>query len=202
MSHVLQRDGVRIIAFNKCGHTSVVNTFKCKRGDVVNRGHQGLEVLQGKPGDVQDWPQAAVTVAYFRHPLARIASVYMNLVVKTFRENFSQIGMHAHMTFQDFCETLLENSDWLVNDDHLAPQYDNYQTAADGTSEYVSRLEEISMRWPLMVQAFSMDCTTQIAYFNRGDYKWPLMYHRHSKPLVNALLSLYGLDYATWRDCY
>ncbi len=220
MSVVVQRNGVRIVAFNKSGNTSIVNTFQCPFGGTPQRGVRNLEVL--KAPSSSDFPEPIVTIAYFRHPLARLASVYNYFfelprreVIETdsmakvqpteFRVNFKVLGFRADMNFEDFCEQIIAKKDRLHEDLHIKKQSESF--IADrglAVDTWIARLDELSTVWSQMVSTFHLDCSTRIAHFNNQvGYSWVAMYQ--DIPVVTKLLlELYHDDHRIWqmRSCY
>ena len=164
MTNVVQRNGVRIVAFNKSGHASIVNTFSCSAGKDPQRGERGLEVLRGTWDKAKDFPQPHVTITYFRHPLARVASVYNYFftlareeqmskkffgglfptlepkdlqakIGKTeFRKNLSAMGFTQTMSFQQFCNHLVHGRVNLSDDLHLRRQADSLRECGNEDS--------------------------------------------------------------------
>lgn len=200
MGQVVQRNGVRLVAFQKCGHTSLINTFVTPPTFTVERGARHLEAKHGDSKTVGDWPVPVVTVAFFRNPLARTWSVYNHLVRDNFRDEFSCLGIDQSSPFDQFCEAIVSCDD-LSFDNHLKPQVQSFREAAKG-SYWVARLEEAEWKWPRMCRVFQLDCTTKLARFNIADYShpWTRAYHRMDRKLLNALLACYAGDNDVWEE--
>lgn len=201
MAVAAQRYGVRVVAFQKCGHTSIINTFRTPRGSKVVRGADGLDDLLSGPS-TEDWPPPVVTAAYVRHPLARLVSVYHHLVrpFDTYREKFDQFGMYGGMPFQTFCDRICSVATDVDADPHTKRQVSSLIEMGSGTS-WLARLEEIYHRWPVMVATFNLDCAIIPAQFNVAEHtNWTLMYHRHRKADIDALLDVYRDDVNLWEN--
>ncbi len=128
MSHCLQRNGVRLVAFNKCGHASIINTFNAAPGEKPQRGPSGLDpvTLKGDYKKAETWPEPVVTLAYFRHPLARIASVWNKLMRDTWYTSFHAYGFEKGMSFEAFCKHVMFIRDQPL-DPHLRPQAESFR---------------------------------------------------------------------------
>jgi len=94
MAVVAQRDGIRVIAFQKCGHTSIINMFLTPAGMPLARGTAPAirnssdktpapEVYRGDVVAAQSWPEPELTIAFFRNPLGRALSAYEHFIVRT-----------------------------------------------------------------------------------------------------------------------
>ena len=198
MAVAAQRHGVRVVAFQKCGHTSIINSFKTPCGEDVVRGADGLDDMFAGVA-TNDWPHPVATIAYLRHPLSRLVSVYNHLVLGTYRENFDQFGMYAGMPFAIFCDRLCDHSTDVDLDPHTKRQAVSLVEMSDDTTLWLARLEEINQRWPAMVDTFGLACVREPAHFNnKARVPWPLMYHRHSKADLNNLLNVYSVDMDLW----
>jgi len=200
MAVVAQRDGVRVVAPQKCGHTSIINTFTTPVGEHVARGARRLEALHGASDTTKDWPAPLATVLYTRHPLARIWSVYKHLVREKFREQFEVLGVHSLTPFETFCEAVIACPD-LAFDLHLKPQWDSMREARVGTM-WLARLEEANWKWPQMCATFDLDCTHNLVSFNKSSDStpWPRAYHRMNRSTINDLLNCYGVDMDYWEN--
>jgi len=203
--HCVQRHGVRIVAFNKCGHTSIVNAFQTKPGDYPQRGKNKLaiESLVGDYEKARNWDYPIVTIAYFRHPLARLASVWNHLMRQSWYSSFKSMGFERDMTFPQFLEKLLqEKGNYL--DPHVKHQHLNFRECRGWLGDtWIARLDEIATVWPQMVRTWDLDCTTNIAHFNREEYPaglpWTSLYVGHEQ-LAFDLLKMYDLDLHIWRN--
>ncbi len=211
MSHCIQRHCVRIVAFNKCGHASIVNAFTAAPGEKPSRGPNSLQNISqiGDYKAAQKWAEPIVTLAYFRHPLARVASVWNRLMNNTWYVSFASHGFEKGMTFKAFCLHLLtlnvpEECEYRPLDPHLKPQYESFRDCRGWLNDtYIMRLDEISYAWPQMVRTWDLDCTANILHLNRGDYPhgkpWTAMY-RGMDQVAFDLLQMYREDLQIWRD--
>lgn len=199
MSVVAQREARRVITFQKCGHTSVINMFMTPAGQSVARGATPAVRISGQPvpevykgfsDAVSHWPPAKVSIAVFRNPFERALSAYQHFIVRTLqsdevvvgaagtskkyggvptqgRTTFTQLGFDHEMSFSDFVQHL--GSIDLCYDKHLKPQAISFREAASGLVHGI-QLEQLHVQWPLLVRAFDLPCTTEVAEFNAADY--------------------------------
>jgi hypothetical protein len=189
-----------MVSFNKSGNTSITTTFAA-----------GLDVLRGV--DTDGWPEPFVTLAYFRHPLARLASVYnyffelpRRVALKSsyvqptpFRESFENMGFNKDMTFEDFCDHIIERSTSMLSEDlHLKRQSESFREHMGNPVDiWIGRLDEINVTWPQMVDTWGLECCRGISQHNRQTYSWTEMYE--DIPDKAALLEyIYKDDYAVW----
>ncbi len=207
MSHCVQRNAVRVVAFNKCGHTSIINSFQTASGNAVLREKPDDALkeatLVGDYAKAATWPEPIVTIAFFRHPLARVASVWNHLIRDFFYLQFKAHGFTRDMPFEDFCKHLISIRDEFL-DPHLEEQAINFRACRGLLNEVeIYRLDEISTSWPQMVSTWDVDCTVNIAHMNRRDYPgglpWTDMYH-HYPMLARQLLDVYAEDLEIWRS--
>lgn len=176
-----------MIAFNKCGGTSIINTFKTEPDQIVARGTGTLSFKDSRTPEVN--------VAFFRHPLNRVASVYNHLIVEVFREKFRVLGFFEDMFFIEFVETLLTID--INADEHLKPQMTSFNELRDKHSAtWTGRLENIHVTWPMLVDVYSMGCSTRLPKFNAKEYK-PLWV---GDKLTTSLIELYADDYFMWHE--
>lgn len=203
MSHCVQRHGVRIVAFNKCGHTSIINTFSTAPGQAPQRGPNALVEfsLVGNYHKAKDWPEPVVTVAYFRHPLARVASVWNHLIKEHWYTPFKAMGFERDMPFDAYCKHLLSIRDDFL-DPHVEEQIINFRMCRGWLGDtQIYRLDEIDTAWPQMVRTWDLDCTTNVAHLNRREYPgglpWPALYK--DQEVMFDLLQMYGDDLEVWR---
>ena len=204
MSHCLQRNGVRIVAFNKCGHATIINSFSAAPGEKPHRGPNSLDAvtLKGDAKKAMAWPEPVVTIAYFRHPLARIASVWNKLMRDTWYTSFAAHGFTKGMSFEAFCKHLLF-IDHANLDPHLRPQAESFRACRGWFGDVaIYRLDEISYAWPQMVRTWDLDCTSSVIHLNRADYPegkpWTALYGHDD--LVMQLMRMYGEDLHIWRN--
>jgi hypothetical protein len=203
-AHCLQIHGVRIVAFNKCGHTSVINTFKTGAGNVSDRSAKKPDgMLQGNGHAAERWPEPIVTIAYFRHPLARVAAVWNHLVRGHHYTPFKAMGFTRDMEFVPFCQHLL----W-IRDDYLDPHVEHqnlqFRQARGWLGEtQIFRLDEISTCWPQMVRTWGLECTTNVAHLNNNSYPegkpWTALFDGHEQ-IAFDLMQMYREDHQIWQD--
>lgn len=205
MTHCIQRHSIRIVAFNKCGHATIINSFTAAVGEKPHRGPSSLQDIS----QIGDWKKAAtwdepvVTLAYFRHPLARVASVWNKLMRVEYYLTLRPLGFVEGMSFGAFCLHLLAiDRDNL--DPHLKPQAASFRQCRGWNGDtYIMRLDEISTAWPQMVRTWGLDCTTETIHLNRSDYPdglpWTALYSGNEK-IVFDLLHMYSEDLQIWRD--
>ncbi len=205
MSHCLQRNSVRIVAFNKCGHATIINSFNTAPGEKPHRGENALAefTLKGDYKKAQIWDSPIVTLAYFRHPLARVASVWNKLMRDTWYTSFAQYGFVKGMTFPEFCNHLLD-LDRESLDPHLRPQAESFRECRGwGGDTCIYRLDEMGTAWAQMVRTWDLDCTTNIVHMNRADYPdgkpWTALYDGNGH-LIYELAQMYGEDLHIWRN--
>jgi hypothetical protein len=193
-----------MVAFNKCGHTSIVNSFMTAPGSPVDRAATQLrkDTLIGNYHKAQQWPEPVVTIAYFRHPLARIASVWNHLIRHNWYTSFKELGFTKEMPFDAFCKHLL-----FIRDDFLDPHLEEQSISFRACRAWLGdtaiyRLDEISTAWPQMCRTWDLDCTTNVAHMNRRDYPegkpWTAMYK--DKQVMFDLLHMYREDLQIWSD--
>jgi hypothetical protein len=155
-----------VIAFNKCGHTSIINTFQT--ASIEPNVRRGLGALRAKT-QRKDFDSAIVNVGFFRHPVARIASVYHYFYIATdWRVALEALGFNKDMLFPEFIEQL-EVVD-LSKDAHLKPQHKSWMESAQRHApNWIERLEDIEKVWPDVVKTLKMGCTTSVAHFNSSN---------------------------------
>jgi len=205
LGHCIQRHSVRIVAFNKCGHASIINSFTAAVGEKPHRGPSSLQDISqiGDYKKAKTWDEPIVTIAFFRHPLARVASVWNKLMRETWYTSFHAHGFTKGMTFEEFCEHLL----FIQHDNpdpHLRPQADQFRECRGWSGDtYIMRLDEISTAWPQMIRTWDLDCTTQMLHLNRSHYPdgkpWTAMYEGREQIAFN-LCEMYREDLQIWRD--
>jgi hypothetical protein len=218
MSIVAQRDGVRVIAFRKCGHTSIINTFmstpedkapsNSAAGPVVVNSTDKVKALNAYRGMIpaqEDWPEPDIILSFLRNPVTRALSAYQHFFIRnpgfrgmSFRESLLAAGFTEDMSFEDYVahlETLT-----LDEDPHIKPQYPDLEAAGGSDYEYVvAPLEMIDVCWPLMMAEFDVNCPMQVLHENRGGYD-PESYL--TPDLTQRLKVLYSNDYGLWEVIY
>jgi hypothetical protein len=207
MTHVLQRDGVRLIAFNKSGHTSVVNMFMTSPGGTVDRGPKphDADTLRGDIKKAEKWPEPIVTAAFIRHPLARIVSGWNHLNREHFYTPFKTYGFTPEMDFEQYVQRLLRvmashNPEKV--DPHFQPQHIGFRLARGWLgSTQIMRLDEIDSAWPQFVRTYQIECTLTCATLNKKSYpdgkSWTAMYVG-IEPMAFKLLEHYQTDLYMW----
>lgn len=205
MSHCIQRHAVRIVAFNKCGHATIVNSFTAAVGEKPHRGPNSLQSISqiGDYKAAKIWAEPIVTIAFFRHPLARVTSVWNKLMRETWYAPFSPLGFEKGMDFKAFCKHLLFIRECDL-DPHLRTQAEQFRECRGWLGDtYIMRLDEMSYAWPQMVRTWDLDCTTQTLHLNRSDYPdglpWTAMYKGLDK-IAFDLMEMYREDLCIWRD--
>jgi hypothetical protein len=217
MAVVAQRNGVRMIAYQKCGHTSIINMFRTPAGESVQRGRT-FDELCGTTEDAQDWPKPDTIITFFRHPLLRALSTYEHFLVRGIqhpvnspvisfdgeetkqgkpslgRQSFTDLGFTADMDFPAFV-LHLRNIE-LCADKHLKPQAISFWEAYDGrASVYAGQLEQLHITWPLIVEQYGLDCTLEIPRYNLAEYE---VNDRLSGVRLDMFKDLYLRDYSYW----
>ena len=210
MSVVIQHKNIRVVTFQKCGHTSIINMFQTPADQAINRGASPNVYVSKdeeapvfyKGTDTDDWPDAEITIAFFRNPLQRAYSAYQHFIIRTLsnelvsvpslgRKQFTELGFTAGMTFLEFCEHLKTVD--LDYDPHLRPQITSFVAAKSGF-DIINQLENIHRSWPELVEDFNMSCTKAVVYFNSANYDpWP-----EDSLEGHIIRSLYDEDYHTW----
>lgn len=210
MTHVYQRHGVRMVSFNKSGHKSIVQGFMSEPGNEDSTKMVGQTLRGGlRPKSVQpwdEWPAPLVTLAYFRHPLARVASVWNHL----FRERagytpLEKFGFTEGMIFSEFVHHLLTID---VNDEmdlHLMPQDRAFQRCTTNTlTTEIYRLDQIETAWPKMCRTWGLQCRPDALYLNSraenypAGKPWTYMWHDLQDEATALLGGLYAGDFTTW----
>jgi len=212
---VAQRNGVRVVAFQKCGHTSIINMFltpadmSIVRGDapaVRNSGDEAAAIgaYRGSLAVSLNWPKPEFTIAFFREPIRRTLSAYQHFVVRTLkdiggvktlgRRSFTDLGYDADMTFPEFCGHLQYVN--LQADNHLRPQTEALMVAGYGTV-FGRQLEELSYEWPILVDFLELDCTKEVATFNAAEYD---VTEHLAGNHVAIIEQLYEDDYILWNE--
>jgi hypothetical protein len=210
MTHVYQRDGVRMVSFNKSGHKSIVLTFLALPGGADSQ-ELAARTLRGGFGSKHkqawhDWPAPIVTVAFVRHPLARIASVWNHL----FRDRVGYTPLRKHgftedMVFEQYVHQLLKVEYSSDMDFHLAPQAFCLDRCATNTiSQHVYRLDDIAEGWPRMCQTYGLECETKVAHHNDRSQNypqgrpWTALWEGLEDEAGELVHGLYERDYDMW----
>ena len=205
MAVVAQWGPVRVVAFNKCGHTSVINMFLTPRGEtpvrgrsaVLNSGEEAkkLGAYRGDLAACKEWPDPELVVAFFREPIRRALSAYQHFIVRTSRKPFQDLGFTADMSFKDFVMHLRKID--LSADAHLEPQFLAFdQATPKNTRATLYRIEDLDLAWPNMVKELGLNCTTEVMHYNQGNYD-PYQYITDPE-IVEVIDDLYQSDNMVW----
>ena len=218
MSVVAQRDGVRVVAFNKCGHTSIINMFLTPADKELVRGAAPAirisnaapvlqEVYRGTAMDAQHWPEPELTITFFRNPLQRALSAYEHFIIRTLdevdgvptlgRESFTKLGFTVGMSWYEFCAHLGKID--LSADDHLKSQAQSFTEVFTGGEVYGGQLEQLSTTWPLIVDQYGLDCTKEVPQYNEAKYDRERML---STAAYTRFDQLYGADRRYWEAAH
>jgi len=218
MTVLAQRGGVRVVAFNKAGHTSIINSFLTPRKKKIMRGgtpallntSDEASHIGGYRGDLtncHEWPKPEIIVSFIRNPVRRALSAYQHFMVRkitksadgtqTFgRQSFADLGFVIGMTFPQFCEHLA-TVDLLV-DAHLRPQVSDLAEAgalAECNSFIIAPLEKFDTIWPLVMSELNVDCPLQPAHMNAGKYHPDEFLHGDADDILKEL---YSEDWNLW----
>lgn len=223
MAVIAQRNGVRVVAFQKCGHTSIINMFLTPADMPLVRGTapalRSDDAYRGYAEDTQDWPEPELTLAFFRNPLIRALSAYEQFIVRGIqrplaspvisfgddhvvapgvpslgRQSFTDLGFTADMEFKDFC-LHLRNID-LNADNHLKPQATSYMQAYGNPGQvYSGQLEQLDITWPLLVDQYGLNCTKEVPQYNAAKYETK---DRLTGVHLDLFKKLYAQDYRFW----
>jgi len=161
------------------------------------------DTLVGNSHKAKDWPEPVVTIAYFRHPLARLASVWNHLIRDSWYTSFKELEFTRDMTFPEFCIHLLSIRDEFL-DPHLEQQDINFRACRAWLGDtHIYRLDEIDTSWPQMCRTWDLDCTSQVAHMNRRDYPdgkpWTALYEQCPE-LIFKLKDMYRHDLQIWQE--
>lgn len=219
MAVIAQWNGVRVVAFNKSGHTSLINMFLTPKNAELSRGNKPMVInssdrakeVGAYRGDInacQSWPKPDAILAFFRDPFRRSLSAYQHFLVRTLKErdgvrtvgrkSFEDLGFTAGMTFREFVFHLPKID--LNKDAHLEPQFTSLDSATPpDTQVYIYRLEDINDNWAKIVEAHDLSSTTDVANYNTASYDpTPYMFDAD----VTAIISdLYKADETIWGNC-
>jgi hypothetical protein len=211
MTVLAQRGKVRVAAFNKCGNSSIINTFM---STPESTGHEEIlftpkvlntaddaKKVEGYRGDFtncHDWPKPDVIVAFLRNPAYRALSAYQHFVIRTMRYKFKDLGFTQGMPFDKFVDHLLTVD--LTADKHLTPQIDDLVAASvgDPTCTYIlAPLELIGDCWPIVMDSVGLGDVVPrtVLHKNKGDYN-PADFM--TTELLGKLRELYSQDYNLW----
>lgn len=189
-----ERFNIRLVAFRKSAHTSIVNTFCTRSGEEVARGASA-------PSDFKDRGNASITVAFFRHPLARLVSAYEQMVNGAeLHAGLAMWGYEHEMDFADFVRLTLAIPDKEI-DLHLASQsYQLCLALEEHNTEiiWIGLVEQLPTHW-LEMQNFTAlwDMPDTLPNFNaRTHPPWPTYY---TPDLIGYVLdSRYMGDVSVW----
>lgn len=188
-----EREGVRLVAFRKAAHTSIVNSFLTKRGEDVVRGGKSRR---------RDELTASITVAFFRNPLARLVSAYNHLVRgdDELRDSLQHSGYRHGMEFDQFVEITLSIPDSMT-DLHLRSQtwqlceaFEEHHTDVI----WIGQVENLNTTsWRELRDFTGLAMPDFVPAFNaRGHPPWSSYY---TEALAHkALAARFFDDYTTW----
>jgi hypothetical protein len=192
-----ERFNIRLVAFRKAAHTSIINTFCTRSGEEVVRGANAAPVA------FTDTLTASITVAFFRNPLARLVSAYEDLVNGAeLYAGLAMWGYEHEMDFEDFIQLTVALPDKEI-DLHLASQ--SYQLCEAFEEHHtdviwIGQVEQLPAHW-LEMQNFTAlwDMPDTLPNFNaRTHPPWPTYY---TEALAHkALDTRYFDDYKTWQS--
>ena len=203
MTVLAQRDGVRVAAFNKCGGTSIINTFMSRRNENPDfpNSNDRARAIGGYQGDLtnsQDWPEPRVLVAFMRDPARRALSAYQHFLVRKERYKFKELGFEFGMSFPAFVDHLLTVN--LSADKHISPCVPDLLAAGGDCHYIVAPLEFINEAWPLIMDGVGLvDVPDIIAWHNKGSYN-PDDFM--TAELREKLRELYLQDFNLWCATY
>lgn len=186
-----QRQNVRLVAFRKSAHTSIVNTFCTLAGEEVERG--------AGAGVFRDENTATITVTFFRNPLARLVSAYNHLVVSEPESSLTKWGYHPRMGFAEFIRLTVSIPDDKL-DLHLQSQCRQLCEALEQHMTHmvwIGQVELLMTHWTEMKNVTDLQDTPVIpANFNAKEYKpWPEYY---TPDLERQAMSAFRDDYLVW----
>jgi hypothetical protein len=223
---IAQRDGVRVVGFRKCGHTSIINTFCTLRNEFLasalpstpwskepgdkstpleirqnyNRRTQHAGALRGYLDSAEHWPKPHTVIVFIRDPARRALSAYQHFIVRTVRENFLALGFTPDMSFAQYCKHLKTVD--LAKDLHIEPYYD--QLAATGTEDsrfLLAPLELISEVWPAFVNDLGLDdVPLGVWRQNNGGYQAAEFLTDELTDYIRD--EVYSQDYSLWQTVY
>jgi hypothetical protein len=212
MTHVYQRHGVRMVSFNKSGHKSIVQSFM-----TMPDGQDSTKMIRGTlhggmrqtPRQVwHEWPDPLVVIAFFRHPLARVAAVWNHL----FRDRMGytpllKFGFTEDMIFREFVRHLLTIEENDEMDLHLMPQARAYSRCHSGAiTQRIYRLDEIATVWPQMCTTWGLQCRREPFHHNsRADNypagkPWTHLWHDLEGEALELILGMYSADFDLWSN--
>jgi hypothetical protein len=194
-----------MVGFNKCGHTSAINTFVAslnhtdpppQRVKVINSADVAALTgsVRGDLTNFQDWPEPHTIVALIRSPITRIVSAYHHLMVRTQRYNFIDLGFQPGCSFDEFLDHLATID--LTKDAHTASYGPDLLTAgADKHKTIIIPLEEIDTAWPAVLTRLGMDdVPTEMWHKNKS----PESYEFPNYPQFKKIHDVYLNDYNLW----
>lgn len=206
----MQRVGVRLITFNKSGHTALNATFMTPPHQSIGGGKRNLqdETLRGGHGAAQvDWPIPVVNVAVLRNPLSRLYSAWNHLTQNHLYKPFGNIGLYQGMPWKDFLADMvvyLEKEP--TPDPHVEPQMRAFKRLSDYRAENLFlRLENIDQGWSNMCLWYGLDCQHRPIVMNNTDYAaktpWGEMYRDMPVELRHRYNRVFEDDLHHWHYC-
>jgi hypothetical protein len=206
MTALAQRDGVRVVAFNKCGHTSIINTFMSPREGFQNPqpatiASSEIAKVDGYRCNLLDdewrsWPEPEFIVSFLRDPVQRIISAHQHFCVRKERYKFKELGFKFGMSFPEFVDHLLTVD--ISADPHLSPCIDDlFTVSGDDKHCILAPLENIQEAWPqIMAVVGLVDVPREVYHKNKGEYD--LRTTSYGQDLHDKIRELYREDYALW----
>jgi hypothetical protein len=197
MAVVNQKGGIRVVAPNKCGHTSVINMFRTRR----DKEPESVKLHKHCRDDFSEWPAAKYTLIFFRDPLARAVSAYEHFIARTLRinarrksgySNFAHYGFTPEMKFLEYVKHLATID--ISCDPHLLPQSDSLLRSGSGEL-IVGQLERFAEQWPLLVDYLGLDCSKQIEHINKAKYDRSGADYRGFDEAAALIREVYAIDF-------
>jgi len=203
----LQLDGVRVVVFNKSAHTSIASALSTHEKLVLIPRHKDAGIKSKRDGVVRatvdqvtaDWfeqNQPALTVAFVRHPLSRIVSVYNHLIVDQSFPAFHEIGFEHGMAFPDFCDHLC-SMDLELIDKHLQPQSSQMDKVPHVGETWIGQVDQLSQHWPDFLSFTGLRCGPVPNNNERNYPPWPTYY---SGKLAKMVAASFRRDITFWRE--
>lgn len=187
-----ERRSVRLLAFRKSAHTTILNSF-CNNDAVIKRGANGY----------QDMNTASITVMFLRNPLARLVSAYHHLIAggETLHEGLRKLGYVKKMPFAEFLDQTMAISD-ADQDWHLKSQRWQISRAQEKHHTaimWVGRVEHLWRDWLEMLEFTGLDIPeVLLPNFNaRKHPPWPTYYT--SEQIQRALRHRFSEDFHIWQ---
>lgn len=199
--YFLQLDGIRVVVFNKSAHTSIANALSTHKRKEVQRGAKRDGVYRDTVDQVSDaWfdqNQPILTVAFVRHPLSRIVSVYNHLIVDQEYPTFDAIGFEHGMGFEDFCEHLLA-LDIHDCDKHLQLQASQMDKVPHVGEVWIGRVDQLEQHWQDFLAFTGLHCAG-VPHYNKRAYLTPWTGY-YSVNLAKMVAARFRRDIIFWKE--